>query len=252
VIPPDSFPLLDETAVAARFYDAAAERYDREVDGQEPNASRRDAFRAYVSMMAGTGCTLLDFGCGTGTDAAWYAEHGHRVIAYDISQGMIGALRDRCAAQIADGTVLPLVGDIGALMDELNRTGPVAAVTANFGVLNHIRDLRPLINMLAPHLTPDGLIVADVLSPFYWRDMGRRWWWKGVLGSAWTGAIRVVGEVTTYRHYVRTVSRMGEPRFSLVACGRPVMIEGSVPTIRAAWRQPLADNFLTLVLRRRP
>jgi ubiquinone/menaquinone biosynthesis C-methylase UbiE len=60
-----------------------------------------------VSALVGTGGTILDFGCGTGTDAAWYAERGHRVVAYDVSSGMVEVLREQLAEAIARNVSCP-------------------------------------------------------------------------------------------------------------------------------------------------
>src|SRR5215207_6000620 len=89
------------------FYDRAACGFDQQVVGLACNRTTRDAFRVRVSDLAGSGATILDFGCGTGIDAAWYASRGYRVIAYDVSAGMVDVLRSRCADAIALGRILP-------------------------------------------------------------------------------------------------------------------------------------------------
>lgn len=214
------------------------------------NAALRNAFRSRVSATAGSGSAILDFGCGTGTDAAWYASRGHRVIAYDLSHGMVALLRDRYPAEIAEGRITAFAGDLQALLGELERTGPVAAVAANFAVLNHVRDLQPLLSALAPHIVPDGHVVASVLNPFYWRDMRQGWWWRGVPRSLLTGAIKVAGEVTTYRHFMRTVRRMASPRFALVEWKGASNAANAQSGSRDWMGATLDDNFLLLLLKK--
>jgi SAM-dependent methyltransferase len=226
-----------EELQAAAFYDTAASRYDAEVDSTN-NLTLRDHFRRRVSALAGAGGTILDFGCGTGTDAAWYAMRGHRTLAYDISPGMVDVLRRRCVREIADGTVIAMAGGLNRLESELDEIGPLAAVAANFAVLNHISDLRPVFRMFASHLASDGVVVASVLNPFYWPDMKRRWWWRNFSRSFGTDAIRFAGDVTTYRHFVTAITKMAAPAFILAERN---------PT----WRDSLFANFLLLVLRKR-
>ena len=250
-MPPDQAHVRDDPSATASFYDATAARYDAEVDGLAANALLRDAFRGRVSAAAGTGTPILDFGCGTGTDAAWYAARGHRVIAYDPSHGMIAVLRERCATEIAEESIRPIAGDLELLGEELERAGPVAAIAANFAVLNHVRDLRALFGTLAPYLVPDGVIVAIVLNPFSWRDMTHGWWWRGLPGSLWTGAIKVSGQVTTYRHYMRAVRRMASPRFELIERKGASSVVNARSPARESLRETLADNFLFLLLRKR-
>jgi SAM-dependent methyltransferase len=242
--------VTDDLDVTARFYDEAAARYDADVDASSDNVLLRDAFRRRVSSLAGQSGTILDFGCGTGTDAAWYAAQGHRVVAYDISAGMVGALRARCATEISQGAVTAIEGNLSWLVDALVRDGPVAAIAANFAVLNHVGDLRSLLEELAPHLAEDGVVVASLLNPFYKRDMVQGWWWRGVAGSLQTGAILADGDVTTYRHFRRTVSTV-TPRFELTEWrGASGAAEGR-PGSKESVRNMLDENFIFAVLHKR-
>ncbi|MES2178530.1 MAG: methyltransferase domain-containing protein [Gemmatimonadota bacterium] len=225
----------EEAEQTARYYDAIAARYDADVDGVARNVTAREAFCRRVSAIAGPRGTLLDFGCGTGIDAAWYAARGHQVIAYDISRGMVNLLRTRCAAEIAAGVIAPVDGDLDNLIAMLERTGPVTAVAANFAVLNHFRDLNPLLRLLERYMVRDGAVIASVLNPFYRRDMKKLWWWRGAATSVWTGSIKVDGAVTTYRHFSRSLRRMAQPCFTL-----------AVDEVRDGG----ASNFVTLVLRK--
>ena len=239
-----------ELKATASFYDSVAARYDAEVDGLNANTQLREAFRRRVSAMAGTGRSILDFGCGTGADAAWYASQGHRVIAYDISSGMVDLLRARCAVGIANEVVVPLSGELVTLVTQLEREEPVAAVAANFAVLNHISDLRPLLAILSAHVAHKGGLLASVLNPFYRHDIASHWWWRGLPGSLWTGAIKMEGEVATYRHYTRSVRRMAAPHFEQVFSEGSAAAVVDGPSRSTSWRATLASNFLFLALRK--
>jgi SAM-dependent methyltransferase len=240
----------DELDVTSRFYDAAAARYDAAVDRSSNNMRLRDAFRGRVSSLAGRSGTILDFGCGTGTDAACYAAQGHPVVAYDISDGMIEALRTRCTTEISDGAITAVAGSLSKLVEALARVGPVTVIAANFAVLNHVRDIRSLLEALAPDLAENGAVVASLLNPFYRRDMVRSWWWRAAPDALRSGAIRFHGDVTTYRHFRRSVST-ASPRFALTEwCGASRAAESHTGTIRPA-RAMLDENFIFTVLRKR-
>jgi SAM-dependent methyltransferase len=241
----------EELQATAAFYDATAARYDSEIDGSDKNLKLRDEFCRRVSAMAGEGGTILDFGCGTGTDASWYAERGHRTLAYDISAGMVDILQRRCAREIAEGTVRPVVGELSRLESELAGFDSLSAVAANFAVLNHVRDLRPLFRLFASHLAPRGVVVASLINPFHWRDMRRGWWWMHAVRSFGSGAIRFSGDVTTYRHFVRTVEEMAAPSMVLAEREPLGLSSRNDRSSRSRWRGTFSASFLMLVLRSR-
>jgi SAM-dependent methyltransferase len=243
-LPNDSPPRCAGDDATAAFYDAVAAGYDTQVDGQPDNARVRQLFCERVSSLAGAGGTILDFGCGTGADAAWYAARGHRVVAYDISAHMTALLRKRCDGEIASGHVTPVAGRLDAMTAALADSGPVSAVAANFAVLNHVRELRPLLRVLASHLVPRGALVASVLNPFHRADMRRAWWWRSALRSLGSGALRMDGDVTTWRHFIGAMRRAAEADFVVEDVRTP---GGQPPGLGA-----LDSNFLFLVLRRRP
>jgi len=241
---------MSDIDVTARFYDEAAARYDAEIDSAAGNVQLRDAFCRHVATHAGDGETIIDFGAGTGTDAAWYAARGHRVIAYDISPRMLSVLQSRCASEIERGSVAAVSGNLATLVHKLEHVDPVAAIAANFAVLNHIADLRPLLETLAPHLADDGVFVASLLNPFYRGDMSQGWWWRSVPSAA-RGAIRVDGAVTTYRHFRSSVIRSAAPLFDLIEWrGGSTAGVGSTGRI-ASKRAMLDENFVFAVLRKR-
>lgn len=227
----------------ARFYDEVAAGYDAQVDGRTDSAGVRLSFCERVTAVAGPGGLILDFGCGTGTDAAWYVARGHRVMAYDVSPGMVDVLRERCKDEIQSGHITPAAGLLDAMVHVLEGSGPVSAIAANFAVLNHVHELKPLLHLLASHLAPQGALVASFLNPFYRRDMLRAWWWRSALRSAWKGAIRMEGNVTTYRHFVGAIRKAAEPDF---------VLEEVRAASGSALLGTLDSSFLFVVLRRRP
>jgi len=207
--------IADVDARTVSYYDRTAVAYDDQVDGVAVNRTIRAAFRRRVLAATPSDDTILDLGCGTGIDAAWYAEQGYRVIAYDVSAGMMDRLRSRCASAIDAGTVTPVVGASDVLARQLESSGPVGTVAANFAVLNHVADLDGALRQLAPHVTPGGTVLASLLSPCHWRDMAGRWWWNAAIGTAWHGAITARGAVTTHRFLPGVLRRAAVPEFEL-------------------------------------
>jgi SAM-dependent methyltransferase len=232
------------------YYDRTASTYDDQVDGLALNRAMREAFCARVSALAGPSGRILDFGCGTGTDAAWYAARGHPVVAYDISAGMIDVLRARCAEAIAQGRIGPVVGSLDDLERELRHRPPRDAIAANFAVLNHVHDLQPVLARLASHLRPGGVLVASLLNPLYKGEMRWRGWCKVQVMSQWSGAVTLRGDVTTYRPYLRTLRRMAEPHFTLVEVGH-IDERGEWSKRPVRWRDAVQEQFRFVVLQKR-
>jgi SAM-dependent methyltransferase len=244
---PDESPHPDARR-ASTYYDRIAERYDDQVDGEALNRTTRDAFRPRVSELAGDGGTILDFGCGTGTDAAWYADRGHRVLAYDISAGMVDRLCSRFPEHVGRRRIIPIAGGLRDLEFALE-SRRVDVVASNFAVLNHFDDLDGPFRMLASALRPGGSLVASVLNPFQRDDVRRLWWWRGLVESLRTGAIPFRGEVTTYRHFVRTIRRMAHPYFAHVEVGH-ADDAGRWSSEPLRWRDAMRPQFVFLVLRK--
>jgi glycosyltransferase involved in cell wall biosynthesis/ubiquinone/menaquinone biosynthesis C-methylase UbiE len=206
-----------QDAKTAKYYDSIATVYDSQVEAVETNRIARGRFLACVSSLVRPGGHIVDFGCGTGIDTSWYAGHGHPVVAYDVSPGMTEIVRQRCAEHIASGRVTVVAGPAQHLFDLLDRSGPVDAVVANFAVFNHIADLGGLFRSLAAHLVPGGIVVTQMLNPFYWRDVGRRWWWRSAARSFGSGSIAFSGrDTTTYRHFSWSVVRAAAGDFTIV------------------------------------
>jgi len=234
-------PLLGVADDAARFYDEVAPGYDAQL-GRQADLEVRQSFCELVASAAGPGGVILDFGCGTGTDAAWYAARGHRVVAYDVSPGMTDLLRERCSKEIASGIITLAVGPLETLELALAGCSPVAAIAANFAVLNHVPEPGPLLRRLALQLAPGGALFANVLNPFYRRDLLRAWWWRSAWRSRGKGAIRHDGKVVTHRHFPSAIRKAGEPDFVFeqLRAARPGVL---------LWA--LESNFLFIVLRKR-
>lgn len=233
----ESAPQGSPGDATALFYDAVAGDYDKLMDRRAANEMRL-SFCERVASAAGRGGGILDFGCGTGVDAAWYAARGHGVLAYDVSPGMVEVLQDRCRDDIQAGRIAWAVGPFEVLESALQARGQVAAIAANFAVLNHVTQLEPLLQRLAAHLQPEGALLACVLNPLCLRDLRRPWWWASLLRTRGAGPIRQDGKVTSHRHFVGAIRKAAAPAFDL-------------EEVEPARGGMLHSDFLFVVLRRR-
>lgn len=109
------------------------------------------------------GRTVLEVGCGSAPCARWLASRGARVIATDLSGGM---LRHAMAAAERTGIEVPLV-QAGA------ETLPFACasfelVCTAFGALPFVADSAAVMREVARVLRPDGRWVFAVSHPMRW------------------------------------------------------------------------------------
>jgi 2-polyprenyl-3-methyl-5-hydroxy-6-metoxy-1,4-benzoquinol methylase len=242
---------MNADAATAAYYDRVAPSYDCHLDAIPVNRAIRETFCRRVAAATKPGDTILDFGAGTGVDADWYGGHGYRVVAYDVSSGMLEQLQRRCSRLIAEGTVVPVAGAWDALARQLQRTGPVRTVAANFAVLNHFPALGETLRRFAPYLESGGSVLASFLNPAHRNDMIAPWWWAAALRAPASGAITVRGAVTTHRFFPTTIRRAAAREFELteLLALEDTREGGALRPIQ--WRNLIRTQFWLAVWRKR-
>jgi SAM-dependent methyltransferase len=156
--------------------------YVRAITAHESDRRARAAFRELVLRLAPPGGALFDFGAGAGLDARYFAERGLTVLAYDNDPRMCGFLQHHCRDLLDSGRVRLETGGYAEFLARRPRSTDrrVDVVTANFAPLNLVTDLRALFAKFDALTTPDGKVVASVLSPYYIGDMRYAWWWRNL------------------------------------------------------------------------
>jgi ubiquinone/menaquinone biosynthesis C-methylase UbiE len=103
--------------------------------------------------------TILEVGCGTGKNTAFFLQVGERVIALDFSEGMLKKAKEK----LGSTNVLFCMADV-------TRTWPCEAssvdlVTCNL-VLEHVEDLTPVFAEAHRILIDGGRLFVSELHPF--------------------------------------------------------------------------------------
>jgi SAM-dependent methyltransferase len=234
----DTNSLEPDFAQNAAFHDQVAAQYDSQMLGNRHNVLARAAFRDLVSRYVPSGSTLLDFGCGTGCDALHYARQSYRVLAYDNSPGMVAQLEQRCPTEIAAGQILTCSTGYPSFPAGLPPWPAPQAITANFAVLNSIRELQPLFDSFARLLAPPGWLIVSVLNPIHWSKMRMPAWWRNALPHR-TGP-RPYG-TKPYATYLHSVSALlGASRgFHLVGrANAGALVRHQRPNEQPIWWRP--------------
>ena len=200
---------------AREVFNQAAATYDAEMATRATQAVRLRV-EQMVARHAPGAVAVLDFGCGTGGDTVRLADRGLRVLAYDVSEGMLERLQERCATPIAAGRVVAVAGDIDDLYRALAAFGSVQAVVANFAVLNLLPDLSAFRELVINRLPAVQAIILGVQNPFYLPDLRAGWWWRGMWKGRRTGEIVCdASRLTTRRYYIGTLAAALAPAFRL-------------------------------------
>jgi ubiquinone/menaquinone biosynthesis C-methylase UbiE len=145
-------------------FDSAAPSYDEDESRNEILIWMRGIVQGIYLENFKSGDKLLELNAGTGTDALFLAEHEIHVLATDISENMIGTIREKIKKQNAEkyvsGKLCPF-DEIGEI-EENNFDG----VVSNLGGLNCINEFDKLSNDLSSKIKQGGKFIAVVMNRY--------------------------------------------------------------------------------------
>ena len=138
-----------------RDYDKWADSYD-----STPNKTRDlDLVATKLVVGLATFDSILEIGCGTGKNTEWLSRKCSRLVAVDFSDEMMRIAKNRVPLKHVEWNRF----DISRPWP-LENTG-FDLVTFNL-VLEHVRDLNPVIAEAASRLAKGGMILVSELHPF--------------------------------------------------------------------------------------
>lgn len=153
---------MKETArtETVRAFDAHAQNYDATVETNALLQNMRAALWREVTRRVSPPARLLDMGCGTGIDAAYFARRGYTVTAIDASREMANQTRNRIARENLDVRV----ENFGA--NELEKLGneKFNAIYSDLGPLNCVADLEAVSKQSAAHLQSNGYLIFSIMA----------------------------------------------------------------------------------------
>jgi SAM-dependent methyltransferase len=136
----------------ARFWDRAARKYAAAPIADEPGY---EATLRRVQTLLSTEQNVLEIGCGTGTTAMRLAPHTRRLLATDVSGGMIAIAREKLAAN-----PIPQLSFAVADADAPTAAQGEFDVVLAFNLLHLVSDLARALEAAAQALRPGGLLVS--------------------------------------------------------------------------------------------
>ena len=146
----------------SQFYDNIAPLYDNAMEAGFISRFISRRFQEFLVEKFQSAGTVLDVGCGSGTDALFLGGQGVRVVGFDISPGMIQIAREKAAAAGLEEFVQFSTGDATRLNGLGDRRFDGAY--SNFNVLNHLEDLGGFAKSLAEKLLPGAPVVLTMMN----------------------------------------------------------------------------------------
>jgi SAM-dependent methyltransferase len=140
------------TARKARFWDRIARKYA--ADPVADTAGYEATLRRVQGLLSAEQ-DVLEIGCGTGTTALRLAPLTRRLLATDVSAGMIAIAREKLAAQ-----PVPQLSFALADADEPAFGSGAYDVALAFNVLHLVSDLERALALAAQALRPGGLLIS--------------------------------------------------------------------------------------------
>ena len=223
--------------------------YARAITANESDRRYRQAFQRLALSLVPSGGQVLDFGSGPGIDARFYAEHGLRVLAFDVDARMNAHCAEHCRDLIASGAVTLQRAQYREFLAAGTR-GSAVLVTANFAPLNLVSDLRELFARFAALTVSDGAVLASVLSPYFAGDLRYGWWWRNAGRLLRDGRYAVPGaEGPIWRRRLADFMAAAAPDFRL-----ETLFPGSTRPVRAAspgtWLRLIGCRYVFLLFRK--
>jgi len=126
---------------------------------------KRTRIRDHVMQYLAPGSLILELNSGTGEDALFFAQKGHRVHATDISTGMQQELKRKVEKSGMEGKISNELCSFTKL-DQLKNKGPYDLIFSNFAGLNCTNELDKVLASFNDLLKPNGVVTLVILSKF--------------------------------------------------------------------------------------
>lgn len=150
-------------ASAADAFTRQSAVFDQIYSGNTIINYKRARVRQHILQYLAPGSNILELNSGTGEDAIYLANEGHKVHATDISGGMQQVLeqksvpfRDRVSFETCSFTQL----------DRLQKRGPFDHIFSNFGGLNCTGELQKVLLSFDNLLKPGGKVTLVIIPGF--------------------------------------------------------------------------------------
>ena len=147
-------------------FDSIADEYDHHIYGNPVNSLLRENSVRLLSETFPGRERLLEVGCGTGTETIELLKSGHEIVAVDISQKMLDAVRKKAVQEGVSSNLTTFKGNadrIGTLSDELGAHS-FNGIYSTFGALNCVSGIHSLPEGFHQLLSERGKLVLGIYN----------------------------------------------------------------------------------------
>jgi SAM-dependent methyltransferase len=149
-------------------FDSVAADYDHHIFDNPINTWLRNVSIGTMSEIFKPDQTILEIGCGTGTETLSLARKGVRVIASDISQKMLDVLSRKAKSVGLCDRITPVHCRPTQLVDQLKKLGidQIDGAYSTYGAINTEPNLETMIRNIHTLLKKDAFLVLGVWNKF--------------------------------------------------------------------------------------
>ncbi len=172
---------------AHEAFSAQSAGFDKQYRSSAVVTYKRGRIRGLLEKHLEPQSYILELNAGTGEDAIYLAQRGHKVLATDASEGMIGQLRQKVKAENLEDKIEVL--QLSFLQLEELDLKQFDAIYSNFGGLNCTDRLDKVLAPIDKNCKPDTLVCLTIMPPnscyeWLWAFRGKfnqafRRWKKG-------------------------------------------------------------------------
>jgi len=149
-------------------FDGVAQDYDRHIFGNPVNLWLRNRSLGVMSKLFRSGDTVLEVGCGTGTETVSLAKMGVKVVATDISSKMLEVLRKHAKDASVEDLIVPIHCRPYQLKNKLQEHGysKVSGAYSTYGAVNTEPRLGELFQNLHALIESTGRLVLGIWNKY--------------------------------------------------------------------------------------
>lgn len=150
---------------AAEAFNKQSSLFDKLYSDNTIIQYKRERVRSHIKEYLPPNSNILELNAGTGEDAIYFAQLGHKIHATDISQGMQKILVEKVQQHGLSNKISNELCSYTSL-ENLKNKGPYDLIFSNFAGLNCTAELSKVLNSLFPLLNPGGMVTLVILPKF--------------------------------------------------------------------------------------